>query len=236
MIRLFSASTSTGPRTRTTLNAASYASRTDVRNRASRASTSPNDAQRMRLVPGRECPPAPRQVHIFGPRARPSGRRRVAAVISSARSRIATLAHLVGRDDARRTDVGPVHVDDGHSPRTCTPCRTRPSAPRPRPLALKGTSGSRVDRSRTSSAPSTPAAHLAHRGVLSASSRSAGPITVSPRSRTCSRIPSSRKIRIDATAAAQAKGCPEYVRPPGNARSSNVAAIAGDRTTPPSGT
>jgi hypothetical protein len=79
------------------------------------------------------------------------------------------------------------------------------------PLALKGTSGSRVDRSRTSSsAQNTPSPRTSPtEGWLSASSRSAGPITVSPSSRTCSRIPSSRKMRIEATAVAQASGWPE---------------------------
>jgi hypothetical protein len=41
---------------------------------------------------------------------------------------------------------------------------------------------------------------------------------------------------IEATAAAQASGWPEYVSPPGYGRSMNVSAIARLITTPPSGT
>ena len=48
-------------------------------------------------------------------------------------------------------------------------------------------------------------------------------------------MPSSLKMLMLATAEAQASGWPEYVRPPGNARSRNVAEILSLMTTPPSG-
>ncbi len=57
-----------------------------------------------------------------------------------------------------------------------------------------------------------------------------------PRSRTRSRIPSRSNTSNVATPAAQASGCPEYVRPPWNATVSKCAAIRCEITTPPSGT
>jgi hypothetical protein len=53
------------------------------------------------------------------------------------------------------------------------------------------------------------AAHLPTDGCRSASARSSGPITCSPRVRAWWTMPSSRMTRIEATAEAQASGCPE---------------------------
>ena len=139
---------------------------------------------------------------------RSSGRRR-----SSASSRIATPSRdLVGAHRARRHDVDPVEVGERPQPAlACRPRRTRSSARPPAPVALNGTSGSRVARSRTSSsAQNTPSPRTSPTlGCRSASSRSAGPITSSPSARACSMMPSSLKIWIEATADAQASGCPE---------------------------
>ena len=79
------------------------------------------------------------------------------------------------------------------------------------PDALNGTSGSRVCRSRTSSiAQNAPSPRTSPTlGCRSASARSSGPMTSVSSSRTCSRMRSSRKIPIDATADAQASGWPE---------------------------
>jgi hypothetical protein len=52
----------------------------------------------------------------------------------------------------------------------------------------------------------------------------------------CSTTPSSSIAVIVATIAAIASGWPEYVRPPGNTRASNVAAIGSEMSTPPAGT
>ena len=101
-----------------------------------------------------------------------------------------------------------------------------------------GASGSRVARSATSSmaqnapVPRTSPTH----SCLRASSARPGRKTSSPSAAACSTTRSSSIVRMVATAAAQASGWPEYVRPPGYTRSSKVAAISGLMATPPSGT
>ena len=62
-------------------------------------------------------------------------------------------------------------------------------------------------------------------GARSAMIASSGPITSLPSMRACSTMPSSLKMLMLATTDAQASGWPEYVRPPGKARSRNVSAI-----------
>ena len=100
----------------------------------------------------------------------------------------------------------------GHSPRPCTRCQHLVHRRASAPAALKGTSGSRVARSRTSSmakkqprprtSPTTGcrSAMLAQRGADHVRRRGG---------RACSTMPSSSKMRMDATAAAQASGCPQ---------------------------
>ena len=79
------------------------------------------------------------------------------------------------------------------------------------PAALYGTSGSRVCGSLTSSrAQKYPSPRTSPTlGCFSAISARRGAMTVSDTLRTFSRMPSSSKIRIDATAEAQASGWPE---------------------------
>ncbi len=85
------------------------------------------------------------------------------------------------------------------------------------PAALYGTSGSRVSRFFTRSrAQNMPTPRTSPTlGCRSASSRSAGSTTEAPSRAAFSTTPSSAITLIVATAAAQASGCPEYVRPPG---------------------
>ena len=71
---------------------------------------------------------------------------------------------------------------------------------------------------------------------LRACIQNAGPISVSPMARAFSTTPSDSMASSAATIEAIASGCPEYVSPPGNTRSSNVAAIGSEMITPPSGT
>ena len=79
------------------------------------------------------------------------------------------------------------------------------------PDALNGTNGSRVERLRTSSmAQNTPSPRTSPTASwLALSLSSAGPMMSVPSMRACSTTPSSSKMRIDATADAQASGCPE---------------------------
>ncbi len=78
------------------------------------------------------------------------------------------------------------------------------------PVALNGTSGSRVLRFFTSSsAQNTPSPRTSPTdGCLSASFRSSGPRTSVPSMRACSTIFSSLKMPIDATMLAHASGWP----------------------------
>jgi len=79
------------------------------------------------------------------------------------------------------------------------------------PVALNGTSGSRVSRSRTSSiAQKTPSPRTSPTdGCRAASSASPGAMTSLPIRRACSTMPSSLKMPMDATALAHASGWPE---------------------------
>src|ERR1700683_1584945 len=94
---------------------------------------------------------------------------------------------------------------------------------------------SRLDtRSRAQNTPSPRTSPIT--GCRVASSRRPGPSTSAPTLAAFSTMPSSFIASSEATIDAQASGWPEYVRPPGNTRSSNVAAISSEMITPPTGT